>query len=60
MSSLTGDGSVPLLRLAQLVDADVVVEHGPDVLLIGDELVAEYHLVDGVVEAPNLEVGMNK
>ena len=54
MSSLTGDGSVPLLRLAQLVDADVVVEHGPDLLLVGDELIAEDHLFLRVVEAAHL------
>ena len=54
MTRLTGDGSVPLLRLAQFGDADIVVEHGPDLLLVGNELIAEDHLFLGVVEAAHL------
>ena len=54
-ASLTGDGGVELLLLAELVDPHVVVKHGADLLLVGDELVAEDHLVDGVIKAPNLQ-----
>ena len=52
---LTSDGGVQLLLLAEFGDADVVVEHGSDLLLVGDELVAIDHLGDGVVEAPHLK-----
>ena len=51
---LTCESAVFLILFAQLPDLDLVVEHGPDLVLGGDELVLEDHLVDVVVEAPDL------
>ena len=50
------EGRVLLLLGVQGVDLNLVVEDGPDRLLLhGDELIVEDELVHGVVEAPHLE-----
>ena len=54
ISALTSERLVSLVPLAERVDLDEVVEHRTDLLLVGDELVAEDHLVHVVVEASDL------
>lgn len=48
-------GGVSLVLFAEGIDLDEVVQDRPDLLLVGDELVLEDHLVDVVVEAAHLE-----
>ena len=48
-------GRVVFVVLLQLLNVDRVVEHWTDVLLLGDELVLEYHLCVVVVERTDLE-----